>query len=159
MAEFAFAEAGKDAVGDGVQEGPRYDDLTNACKAWDSRAHMLLVWRPDAESPWRTVTFDMYCQMATHQPDFCRRCNDPEYKDSPPSFHDPVEGWCRCLCHDPARSVSPDYRALLVKYIDHVGRCEGVDFLTDRCHAASAVSWTDEEWSTLQELRELEPPA
>ncbi len=72
-----------------------------------------------------------------------------------------LAAWSRAEIRSPADRDTPtvDPRALLAKYIDHVGRCEGVDFLTDRNHGASSVTWTDQEWELLQELRDQEPPA
>jgi hypothetical protein len=43
-----------------------------------------------------------------------------------------------------------DYRALLQKYIDHVGDREGVDFLA--AHHRQPGHFTDEEWQELQVL-------
>lgn len=43
-----------------------------------------------------------------------------------------------------------DYRALLVKYIDHVGRCEGTVFISDLWREHSDVLFTDEEWTALE---------
>jgi hypothetical protein len=43
-----------------------------------------------------------------------------------------------------------DYRTLLLKYIDHVGNCEGVTFLGDRDRNKSL--FTEEEWTLLQQL-------
>ena len=45
-------------------------------------------------------------------------------------------------------------QALLARYIDHVGQCEGVDFLSHRTAHDSDTTWTDEEWATLQECRD-----
>jgi hypothetical protein len=44
----------------------------------------------------------------------------------------------------------PDYRTLLLKYINHVGECEGTTFLSDRWHDDRL--FTDEEWSVMQQL-------
>lgn len=42
---------------------------------------------------------------------------------------------------------------LLIKYIDHVGQCEGVDFI-DKCnHYSSEVKFTDKEIEHLERLR------
>lgn len=38
------------------------------------------------------------------------------------------------------------WRALLVKYIDHVGACEGTSFLSDTYRDL----FTDEEWEALK---------
>jgi len=42
-----------------------------------------------------------------------------------------------------------DYRALLVKYINHVGYEEGSTFLV---HQGHEIEFTDEEWAELQVL-------
>lgn len=44
-----------------------------------------------------------------------------------------------------------NYRRLLLAYIDHVGNCEGITFLSDR-HKPKEIS--DEEWKELQRLAE-----
>lgn len=48
-----------------------------------------------------------------------------------------------------------DHRALLIKYINHVGEYEGSTFLSD--HSRSAYPdmpvFTDEEWAELQRLQ------
>ena len=42
---------------------------------------------------------------------------------------------------------------LLAKYIDHVGQCEGVDFI-DKCnHYSSNVKFTDKDIEHLERLR------
>jgi hypothetical protein len=44
-------------------------------------------------------------------------------------------------------------KALLKKYIQHVGMCEGVDFLEDDYERTRGeVEFTDEEWATLRAL-------
>jgi hypothetical protein len=43
-----------------------------------------------------------------------------------------------------------DYRALLLKYINHVGECEGVTFIAD--HHRRPDLFTDEEWAELCRL-------
>lgn len=40
------------------------------------------------------------------------------------------------------------HRDLLKKYIQHVGECEGVDFLAD--HYRPMDLFTDEEWAALK---------
>lgn len=46
-----------------------------------------------------------------------------------------------------------DYRALLSKYISHVGQEEGTTFLFDRPPSSyNDVEFTDEEWAELQLL-------
>ncbi|GAB2732410.1 hypothetical protein [Nocardioides pakistanensis] len=45
-----------------------------------------------------------------------------------------------------------DYKALLAKYIEHVGDMEGVDFRSDHNRRDSAVVFTDEEWAALGAL-------
>lgn len=51
-----------------------------------------------------------------------------------------------------------DYRALLKKYIEHVGVAEGTDFLADseRGSWTDSPEFTDEEWRMLQVLRDEE---
>jgi hypothetical protein len=61
-------------------------------------------------------------------------------------------------------SAAPlDYRALLVRYIDHVGQCEGTVFLSSTYRGIGGVPFTDEEWAELERLAELTadkaPPA
>lgn len=60
---------------------------------------------------------------------------------------------------DDSRVVAPvGYHALLCKYIDHVGSCEGIDFITDdrrRDSGEHNVTFTDDEWHLLQELGAL----
>lgn len=51
---------------------------------------------------------------------------------------------------DTQTSQPVDYKALLEKYIEHVGECEGVDFIGDQWRRISA--FTDEEWAALREL-------
>ena len=46
-----------------------------------------------------------------------------------------------------------DYKELLIKYIRHVGHCEGIDFLAKMHYYNSEFS--DEEWEELQKLAEL----
>jgi hypothetical protein len=43
-----------------------------------------------------------------------------------------------------------NYRDLLIRYIDHVGQCEGTEFLTDSYRLMSEL--TDEEWDELVRL-------
>lgn len=45
-----------------------------------------------------------------------------------------------------------DYRALLLKYITHVGSCEGVTFISDGQRHVSGVVFADQEWAELQTL-------
>jgi hypothetical protein len=50
-----------------------------------------------------------------------------------------------------------DHRELLKKYIDHVGNCEGTDFLNIGYRGGNP-EFTDEEWAELVRLRdEIEP--
>lgn len=44
-----------------------------------------------------------------------------------------------------------DYRELLMKYIDHVGECEGITFISDY-HRPRAGLFTTEEWEELRRL-------
>ena len=44
-----------------------------------------------------------------------------------------------------------DYRELLMKYIEHVGECEGVTFMS-KCHEPRTGLFTTEEWEELQRL-------
>jgi hypothetical protein len=48
-----------------------------------------------------------------------------------------------------------DYRALLVRYIQHVRECEGTDYTDIR--ASPSHSLTDAEWAELQRLSGEEP--
>lgn len=50
----------------------------------------------------------------------------------------------------PVDQTAAWWRALLVKYIDHVGAQEGTDFLVVR----EPRQWTDGEWDALQEAAE-----
>ena len=43
-----------------------------------------------------------------------------------------------------------NYRNMLMWYMNHVGDCEGVSFLSDRYKPQNGL--TDEEWAELQEL-------
>ena len=47
-------------------------------------------------------------------------------------------------------------RKILLKYMDHVGVCEGVDFIADHHRAFydkySDAPWTDEEWELLKKI-------
>lgn len=45
-----------------------------------------------------------------------------------------------------------NYEALLRKYINHVGECEGTTFLSPWRDRLGGVEWTDEEWETLTRL-------
>jgi len=45
-----------------------------------------------------------------------------------------------------------DYRVLLLKYINHVGRIEGTDFLGD--FYSSVGFFTQEEWDEINKLGE-----
>lgn len=45
-----------------------------------------------------------------------------------------------------------NFEELLRKYIDHVGQCEGVTFLSSRWAGDSTVEFSDEEWAELQRL-------
>lgn len=47
------------------------------------------------------------------------------------------------------RETAYNYRRMLVWYIDHVGQCEGVDFLADRYKSEDISA---EEWEELQRL-------
>lgn len=46
--------------------------------------------------------------------------------------------------------LARDHLALLKKYIDHVGNCEGVDFLGS---GYGHADFTPEEWALLQQVR------
>lgn len=48
-------------------------------------------------------------------------------------------------------SAEIDYRTLLLKYIAHVGECEGVDFISDWQRPKGGVAFTDAEWTKLEE--------
>ena len=57
-----------------------------------------------------------------------------------------------------------DYRELLLKYIQHVKDCEGVEFIIDGSTALSDVDFTPEEWAELEALAlvarsDTSPPA
>ena len=54
------------------------------------------------------------------------------------------------------QSETVDYRYLLVKYINHVGECEGTNFLSDhnREYTPPEYKFTDTEWATLRYLQE-----
>lgn len=45
-----------------------------------------------------------------------------------------------------------DYKALLIKYIQHVGECEGVTFISERYRGLPYPGFTDEEFNELQVL-------
>lgn len=45
-----------------------------------------------------------------------------------------------------------DYRALLLKYIEHVGDCEGTTFLSHFSRDDSEVIFSNEEWLELERL-------
>lgn len=48
-----------------------------------------------------------------------------------------------------------DWRSLLVKYIRHVGECEGISYLDDADRhpcGSQSTGFTDEEWKALQNL-------
>ena len=49
-----------------------------------------------------------------------------------------------------------DWRDLLLKYMEHVGLNEGIDYTED--HFREEGYFTDEEWSTLQNLTETPQP-
>lgn len=55
-------------------------------------------------------------------------------------------------------SDSMNYKKLLLKYINHVGICEGTTFLGDhnRNEWDDTVEFTDEEWEALKELDEVD---
>lgn len=44
-----------------------------------------------------------------------------------------------------------DYKALLVKYIEHVTECEGTDFLSSGWYFDETI-FSKDEWELLQEL-------
>jgi len=48
------------------------------------------------------------------------------------------------------RGVDPDYRKLLMKYINYIGLLEGTDFLDHR----TGPGFTEEEWKELIKLSE-----
>jgi hypothetical protein len=48
------------------------------------------------------------------------------------------------------KEILMDYRDLLLRYINHVGRCEGVVFLWDGNRHEGDFS--DEEWTELEKL-------
>lgn len=55
-----------------------------------------------------------------------------------------------------------DYRRLLLLYINHVGECEGIDFISESqrlVSAAHGTKFTDEEWNELVKLKREPPPA
>jgi hypothetical protein len=47
-----------------------------------------------------------------------------------------------------------DYRKILIAYVDHVGECEGVDFLEDG-PAAHQPGLTEEEAVELAKIRDI----
>jgi hypothetical protein len=61
--------------------------------------------------------------------------------------------------------AEPDYKVLLLKFIEHVGRVEGISFLMSHHRGQRTMEtsfkdtsvFTDEEWAQLQLLNEEEP--
>lgn len=56
--------------------------------------------------------------------------------------------------------MTVDYRQLLVKYIQHVGECEGTDFIThiDGWRPTDAVRFSDDEKAALREAADAYDP-
>lgn len=48
--------------------------------------------------------------------------------------------------------MSIDYRELLMKYIEHVGECEGITFIRGGRLQSSAVPFTDAEVEEMEKL-------
>lgn len=55
------------------------------------------------------------------------------------------------LARVPTPPPELDYKALLQKYIEHVGGCEGTDFLGEHHRHRGDVKFTDKEWQALRE--------
>lgn len=59
-------------------------------------------------------------------------------------------------CWNECNTDVSDYKSLLLKYIEYIGDCEGVDYITDLDNRhMSDVKFTDDEWGVLEKLSDI----